>query len=218
MALDNRNDLLAAITDWMARSDVSGNAGDFIALGEARLNRELKPIELDTTLTGVVDNNSVDIASLSMAAPVALFMTDGIVPTEIELAPKADGTFPIQSISIRPRFWAIDGTTIVFDSPLDQPYTFRFRFQQRFKLSESAPTNWLLTNHPDVYLAASLVWGGLFIQASPYAGQFQAVLNSGIPEVKSYIAQMKRGIASVDPALQRIGRQIRGNYPWTWYT
>ncbi|TPN03813.1 hypothetical protein FJ973_29665 [Mesorhizobium sp. B2-1-3] len=216
MALDNYDDLLASITDWMARSDLSGEAGDFIALGEARLNRELTPVELDTTLTGVVDSRVIDIAALSMAAPVALFLSDGIIPAEMELTQKADGTFPYQTISMRPRYWAIDGTNIDFNCPLDQAYSFRFRFQQRFKLSETAPTNWLLTNHPDVYLAASLVWGGLFIQASPYAAQFQAVLNSGIPEVRHYIAQQNRAIATVDPALLRVGRIVRGNYPWSW--
>jgi hypothetical protein len=216
MALDSYDDLLASVTDWMARADLSGNAGDFVALGEARLNRELVPIELNTTLTGILDNPKIDITSLSMAAPVGLFLNDGIIPAETELTQKADGTFPYQTLSLRPRYWAIDGTDIVFNCPLDQAYSFRFRFQQRFKLSEDAPTNWLLTYHPDLYLAATLVWGGLFIQASPYAAQFQAVLNSGIPEVRHYIAQQNRAIATVDPALQRVGRIVRGNYPWAW--
>jgi len=216
MALSNYADLLASVSDWMARTDLSGNAGDFVALGEARLNRELTPVELNTTLTGTLNDPKIDISSLSMAAPVALFLDDGIIPAEMELTQKADGTFPYQTLSLRPRYWAIDGTDIVFNCPLDQAYSFRFRFKQRFSLSEAAPTNWLLTYHPDVYLAASLVWGGLFIRDSPYAAQFQAVLNSDIPEVRHYIAQQDRAVATVDPALQRVGRIVRGNYPWAW--
>lgn len=95
--------------------------------------------------------------------------------------------------------------TIDFDCLLDQAYSFRFRFRQKFALSDSATTNWLLTNHPDVYLAGVLIWGGVFTQNSQFSATFSAILETGIPSVKSAIAQSKRGVATVDPALSAIG-------------
>lgn len=211
MAIANYADLKSALTNWMARLDLAGEAADFITLGEARLNRELDPVEMNTTLTGTLDSRLIDITALSCSKPIALFLAQTGL-NEAELTPKAEGTFPIISQSGRPRYWARNQETLVFDRALDAAYPFRFRFSQKFSLSDSATTNWLLTNHPDVYLAAMLVWGGLFIRDNTYAAQFQAVLNSGLKEVRGEIAKSKRGNLTVDPLLQRINQPLRGTY------
>ena len=201
MALATYDDLKASVSTWMARSDLSGNVADFIMLGEAHLNRELPAVETDATLTGVIDSRSIDITSLSLVSPIALFLVDAN-GDETELFPRSDGTFPYSGTPGEPRIWALDGSKIDFDCPLDAEYSFRLRYRQKFALSDSAPTNWLLTNHPDVYLAASIVWGGVFAQDSQIASIFEAVLNKGVPAVKSAIAQTKRAVLTVDPALQ----------------
>lgn len=54
----------------------------------------------------------------------------------------------------------------------------------RFALTDAAPTNWLLTNYPDVYLAAILVWGGFFMKDSADAQQWTSVLADGISDVQ----------------------------------
>lgn len=211
MALSSYAELKAAVSHWMARADLTGEAADFIALAEARLNRELDPVRLDTTLAGVAGTRSIDISSLSCEHPISLFLARPGA-NEVELTPKASGTFSLVAVPGRPRFWAREGEAIGFDRALDADYSFRLHFSQFNRLSDSAPTNWLLANHPDIYLAAVLVWGGLFIRDSPYAAQFQAVLNAGLPEVKNTIAQSKRGNLTVDPMLQRIGQPLRGSY------
>lgn len=198
MAISTYAELKTAVADWMARGDLSGYPADFITLAEAKLNRQLGAVETDTTLTGTVDNRRIDISSLSIQQPIALFLVD---TDEIEVTPKSDGTFPYLATSSRPRYWAIDGTNIDFDCPLDTAYSFRLRYRQKFALSDSATTNWLLTNHPDVYLAAALMWGGAFTKNFPYADAFSNVLTDGIPEVKNAIAQSKRGVLTVDPGL-----------------
>jgi hypothetical protein len=201
MAITNYATLKTAVTDWMTRSDLSGQAADCIALAEAALNRELDPVETDVTITGVVNSRRIDIASTSCVAPIALFLAQ-TGEDEIEMTMKTDGTFPYLDSSGMPRFFALDGINIDFDRPLDQAYPFRFRIKQKFALSDTAPTNWLLTEHPDVYLAAAMVWGGLFIQDDPTASRWASLLNSGIPSVRNAIAQRKRAVGSVDPALQ----------------
>ena len=210
MAITNYAELKTALTTWMTRGDVASQAADCIALGEAGLNRELSAVEVDATLTGVLDSRSIDISALAMVEPIALFLAE-TSRDEVELTPQEDGTFPYRFLSGYPRFWAIDGTNIDFDCPLDQAYPFRFRYRQRFALSDAAPTNWLLTNHPDLYLAATLVWGGVFIQDDPTASRWVSILNSALPSVKNIIAQSKRATLTVDSALMR-----RPRYPNWW--
>lgn len=202
MSITNYGELKTAVTTWMTRGDLAGQAADYITLAEAALNRELPAVETDATITGVLDSRRIDITSLSCVEPIALFLAQTGMD-EVMLTPMADGTFAYRSASSCPRFWAIDGAGIDFDCPLDQAYPFRFRYRQRFALSDAAPTNWLLTNHPDLYLAAVIVWGGLFIQDDDVAARWAGILNSALPSVRNIIAQSKRGMLTVDAALMR---------------
>ena len=201
MAISTYSELKTAVTDWMARSDLSGNAADFITLAEARLNREIPAVETDVTLTGTADSRRIDVSANSVVSGIALFLveTNG---DEVPLLQRSDGSFPYESTSNQPRVWAMDGTDAIdFNCPLDQAYTFRFRIRQRYALSDSSPTNWLLTNHPDVYLAAVLLWGGVFTMDMTYASTFAQALERGIPQVKRIIAEQSRGELTVDSAL-----------------
>lgn len=206
MALANLDDLKSAVTKWMARGDVAGSAEEFIALAEAGLNRELAPVETDVALTGTIDSRSIDISGTACVEALALFL-ERTGRTEWPLARKTDGTFPYRDEQGEPSIWTIDGENIDFDRKLDQSYTFRFRIRQKFALSDSQPTNWLLTNHPDVYLAAVLIWGGIFTRNTPYAATHKAVLDRGIPSVRNIIAQKNRASLSLDPAVATMGRR-----------
>jgi hypothetical protein len=200
MAITTYTEIQSAVSNWMTRADMAGEAADFISLAEAALNRELGPVEVDTTLTGTVSSRRIDLSALSIVAPIGLFLAQPGI-NEVEMTRKDDGTFPYRVSNGYPRYWAMDGTNIDFDCPLDQAYPFRFRYRQRFALSVAAPTNWLLTYHPDLYLAATIVWGGIFIQDNDTMARWTSVLNAALPSVRSIIAQGKRSISSVDPGL-----------------
>ncbi len=208
MAIANYNQLQQAVSTWMGRADVLGDATDFISLAEARLNRELNPVEVDASLVGTPGSRTIDISSLAMVEPIALFVED--TGGELRILPRAESTFPHMNIVGLPSIWAIDGASIDFNRPCDQAYNFRFRYNQRFGLSDAAPTNWLLTEHPDVYLAASLMWGGVFTKDGSYAASFKAVLDETIPTIRTAIARKKRGELTVDPALSSINHHRDG--------
>lgn len=205
MALDTFANLKTSILDWMARSDLTGNVAEWITLAEARLNRELQPVEVDQSLTGVVDSREIDVSAYSIVEAMSLFLVD-TAGDEDELTEKAD--FERRATSGVPRFWDYrphaSAGKIIFDCPLDTAYTFRLRYRQRFALSDSATTNWLLTNHPDVYLAASIVWGGGFTGDFTKAAGYKSVLDEALPEIRNIIAQSKRGVLTTDPALTNL--------------
>jgi hypothetical protein len=208
MAISTFSELKTAIADWMARSDVSGSAADFITLGEARLNRLLEVVGTTATLAGVVDSAQIDISSLSIVEPQDLYVT--VNGTEYFVAPRALGTFTIEDTSGQPGLWAIEGTSIKFDRACDQAYSFRFVYQGRFALSDAAPTNEFLTNNPDLYMAASIVWGNVYVKDMPQAAMWKQMLDEFTAEVRSNIAQKKRSQLTTDPALYDIGRRITG--------
>jgi hypothetical protein len=204
MALDTYANLKTAIQDWMVRSDLSGNVADWITLGEAKLNRELNPVETDNSLTGAADNREISTSALSVVEPIALFLVDTDTSDETELTQKTD--FARDATSGKPTYWRFvqHATTpkIVFDCPLDAAYTFRFVARVRFALSDSATTNWLLTNHSDLYLAAAILEGSLFTENYDKAAAFKVKYDDALPSVRNIIAQSKRAVATVDPALR----------------
>ncbi|ODT15815.1 MAG: hypothetical protein ABS35_30370 [Kaistia sp. SCN 65-12] len=208
MAITNYLQLQQAVSDWMARADVLGNAADFISLAEARLNRELNPVEVDAALTCPVGSRTVDISSLAMVEPIALYLKD--TGGELRLLPRAEGTFPRLEAVGKPAIWAIDGDAIDFNRACDQNYEFRFRFKQKFALSDAVPTNWLLAEHPDVYLAASIMWGGVYTQDGSYAASFKSLLDETIPTIRTAIARKKRGDLTIYQALSSINHHRDG--------
>lgn len=209
MAISTYDELQAAIASWMDRSDITASIPDIISMGEAGLNRELEGVAADATLTGTVGSRAIDISALSLRTPIALFITDGT--NEYELRNMPDGSFPYSTAQADPQIWAIDGSNINFDCLLDSAYSFRFRYTAQFALSDANPTNWLLTTHPDLYLAACIAWGGKFVADDAAVQRYGGMIESMIASINRQESRKKRGKLSVDPALSTIRR---GHYQW----
>lgn len=201
MTFSNFDELKNEILDYSERPDQASKVEGFIRLAEARLNRELPVVETDATLTGIVSSRRIDISSLSLVKPISLhIIVDG---DEHDLVQRNDSDLLYKGSNGRPTEWAVDGTNIDFDYPCDGAYSFRFRFQERFALSASVPTNWLLTNHPDIYLAACLAWGAAYSEAFNVAANWQMLLDTSLDQVASEIRRTKRTSLKVDKGLLR---------------
>lgn len=195
-------ELQSTALDYMKRAGQSGKAADWVTLAEAKLNRKLGPVETNASRTGTVDSRSIDVSALSIVEPVALWVALPDSEDEVLVQPQAPANIAYIETSGQPQQWCMDSTsTIKLDRPCDMAYAFRFRFQQRFALSDAAPSNWLLENHPDVYLAAVMMWGAGYNEAWANGQIWKQILDEGINEVSSTIAQSRRGTLRVDPAL-----------------
>lgn len=207
MAITTYSELKTAITTWMDRSDVSGNASDFVRLAEARLNRILGPLESNATLTGTAGSRTVDVSALTIAEPISLFLKENSADDEFQVEFQPQGSFAYIADSGMPGNVALDGDNLIFDRPLDLAYSMRFRYRGRLALSDSVTTNELLDNHPDVYLAASIMWGGVFVQDQALVAGFKQLLDEFVFETEWQRSQAKRGVVRPDPALaSMIGR------------
>jgi hypothetical protein len=204
MALANYSDLLTAIETFRERagdSVVSGNAADFLTLAEAELNRRLvlNQLIVETTLTGSASSRELTLPTDHLE-PRWLELTTWTEP--IRLNPETADDIVRTSSNAVPRSWCINGDAIDLNCPLDQAHTFRFRYRQRLDLA-SDTTNWLMTNNPDVYLAAVMVWSGMLLLADDIA-VWDAKLRQAIDDLGQIESRSMGGVAtlSVDHALQ----------------
>lgn len=209
MAMSNFGELKTSVAAWSRRA---GNADyvalvpDYIALAEARLNRELGPVETNATRTGVIGSRNIDISALTIVEPIALWIADPGSEDENEVQQQAPAKMAYAETNGRPEEWTYDSDTdLKLSRPCDQEYAFRFRFRQRFALSADGDTNWLLENHPDIYLAASMMWGAAYREDWPNGASFAAILDTEVPKVAHTLAKQRKGTLRVDPALSRIG-------------
>ena len=213
MALSTYAELKASVASWMERTDMTTVIVDCVTLAEARLNRELGPVETDASLTGTVDSRALDISALSLVEPIELWVADPGSEDEREVQQQSPSTMAYADTSGPPQQWAMNtASALKLDRPCDQAYAFRFRYRQRFALSDSATTNWLLTNHSDIYLAACLMWGAGYQESFANGSVWKTILDQELPRVAHTLAKQRKGTLRVDPGLADIGRRSVFNY------
>jgi hypothetical protein len=200
MSLQSYADLQAAIGTWnVNRTDLP--ATDLIALAEARLNRDLRlrVMETDNPLSAAIGLRTIPLPA-GFLEPLALFLELASGREELAFVPDRMDTSASPG---QPWCWSVDGSNLVFERPADQAYAFTLKMLTAFALSDAAPTNWLLANHPDLYLAACNAEAALWLvddeQFGRWAGRYGEILAS----VNAHEARSRAPAAlRADPALQ----------------
>lgn len=199
MALANYTDLQAAVASWnWNRTDIP--VTDVITLAEARLRREIYVAqgETEAALTAVVDSRYIALPT-GFTEPVACFIDYGAGRQHLNFI---DAGMDTVNASGPPTFWAVDGANIAFERPLDQSYDLTLRYIGTWSLSGSAPTNWLLTNAPDVYLAACGVEAGVYLKDTDDAAMWVTKYTDAKDSINAKEARSKSNRLAMDPAMQ----------------
>ncbi len=166
MAISTYSELQTAAANWLDRSDLSDRIPEFIALAEARFNRILRIRDMETVSTAI----STSAGTREYSLPTGFVQMKEFHLTTDPLTPLAYITPEMMT-----RIWAGSGQgkpevfTIIADnvrlgpSP-DAVYTTSMLYYKTFTaLSDSATTNDMLTNNPDVYLYGTLLEAEPFI-------------------------------------------------------
>lgn len=154
MSLDTYANLKTAVDSWLARGDLSANDTDWITLFEACANRRLRVRQmlLSTTLTpasgsATIPTDYLEWKRVTWTGSVRQEL-EWVEPTELQ------SIYPVASSS-PPNAFTIENTTLKINSSDTTGLEFVY-YQKIPALSDSATTNWLLTAHPDLYLAGAL--------------------------------------------------------------
>lgn len=180
MAISTYAELQTAVASWLNRSDLTAQIPDFITLAESALNRHLnlRVMTQEASLSTVASSRTVALPT-SFIEPIALWRLD---TDRVPLIFRLPETMEISTTSGRPEHWAVD-ETIVFERPADAIYSLILRYVKGFALSDAATTNWLLTNHPDVYLFATLVEAAPYLRDDNLLGIWSARLEKAVAKV-----------------------------------
>jgi len=177
MAITNYSELQSAAANWLNRADLSSRIPEFVALAEARINRDviLRMGESNEAVATVIGSRFIVLPG-GFSEPLALFIERASGREPLTFVPNRMETVTAQG---EPLYWSIDGSNIALDKPADQVYSLTFKMLKTFALSDANPTNWLLTNYPDLYLAATLAEGFGYLmddEALKWVARYQQTL------------------------------------------
>jgi hypothetical protein len=169
MALSNYGELKTSVAAWAARSDLTTIMPDFVLLAHKQLMRDLRGhLRLQKRDT------AFSVASEYVACPtdflelVSMHCTSANPAFAVQFMDSDTGTNRYQAVAGVPAYVAVVGSTsnvenFKFSPPPSGTYTMTIEYYASLTFfGNDAATNWILTDHPDLYLYGSLV------QASGY--------------------------------------------------
>lgn len=163
MALSTYSELKTAVADWLKRSDLATVIPDFITLAEVDMLHRLRLVEFETTGTvtmtagtGTLPTGFLNLRSVAMDGdPQLRYLTPSRFDEYVNDNTSGDGVY-----------YTITGSSIKTAPPttgtLDIVYAAKFT-----ALSDSSPTNSVLTNFPNAYLFGTLAQADIYIRKDP---------------------------------------------------
>jgi len=159
--------LQTEIANWLDRTDLTATIPTFIELAEANFNRVIRQPDM------ITKDDSFSISSRYTTLPtdtleivrIVLDLTPVVVLEYMTPEELSERRVSLTGGGKPYYFTTVGGSTNqleVLRSP-DSTYTASIIYYTRIAaLTDSATSNWLLTNHPDIYLFGTLV------EAEPY--------------------------------------------------
>lgn len=189
MTVSTYSELLTALANWTHRSDLSGRDAEAVDNFEAKVSRrlKLKDMEASTTSTMVsgtatisVPDGMTDLRSI-IFVPVsgAIRKLEYITPEQADAKEYADEGIP--------RWYTFVGGAIRLYPTPDAAYSYTLKYYKRVVALGSTTgytTNWLLSNHPDLYLYGSLVELCAFTGDDPRLMVWKQAVEEGLKELE----------------------------------
>ncbi len=184
MALSNYSDLLSAVAGWLNRTDLTERIPDFITLAESRLNRELRlrVMEEEAALAIASGDRTVALPT-GFLEPIGLWSVESYGRRELIYLSSVQ--VEVETASGEAYYWTITGPQIELDRPTSPALSLILRYLKSFALTEAAPTNWLMTNHPDAYLFAALVEAAPYLRDDNLLAIWSARLQQALNEINA---------------------------------
>lgn len=182
--------LQSAIAKWSGnRSDLAPLIPDFVMLAERRINADLDARQQESLLSLSIAQGALSVSLPDDAGRIRSLSV--LTGDELEyMTPASFAHEQMQSISGKPRAYTVIGSDVFIGPVPDADYTLQLAYWQYVPaLADSAGVNWLITQHPEVYLAASMCESIMYtknLDALPAWEQKYAVALNGVNKQDSF--------------------------------
>lgn len=177
MALSNYTELQASVATWMNRSDLNTQIVDFISIGESNIATDVRMREMLA---------SANLVTLPLTDTVALptgwleFKSVSITGKPIEyVTPEKLRRDKVLNTGVASKY-SIEGLNLLINGTQSAAQTINTQYYKRLDALSVTPTNFLLTQYPQVYLYAALAQAALFMIDDPRAATWESAYKSAV--------------------------------------
>jgi hypothetical protein len=181
MAIATYSELKTAVASWLKRTDLAADIPNFISLGELRINRRLRIRGMEASAALTITAGAATIPS-NLLSLKTITLNDANTTILERVSPI--NFFARNDAAGPPRVFTQAGNQYLF-SPIPTGTTTAANcvyYASPTPLSDVAPTNWFMTNAPDVLLWAALAEAAPFMLEDPripvWEGKLEAALQA----------------------------------------
>lgn len=170
MTISTYDDLVSTLGDWLNRADLAASIPTFIQLAEATMNADER-----FRCSGLMVRSQANIATQFCIVPPDFLEMVNLrflvnskpvngAPT-VEYLPlnELDKRRMRYAVPAQPQFFSVAGKQFEFLPTPDTAYTAEMLYHGKIPpLSPANETNWMIANHPNLYLYGAL------LQSAPY--------------------------------------------------
>jgi len=165
MALSTYSELKSSIANWLNRSDLTTEiANDFIVLTEKDFNSKLRIRKMVAQTSLTLNAETVALPSGFLQVRDFYILSGGTKYSLTYMTPSQMDQIKGTSVVGMPSSYTILGDTFRFSPVPGDSYTAYLNYYKTFDaLSDSNTSNFILTNHPSIYLYGSLYHAAQFL-------------------------------------------------------
>ena len=179
---------------------IAARVPEFIEMWEAHMNRELKTgdNEASTLLTTKLNDPRVALPTGFTKERLVRIQSDTIFAENQNayrrIEPIALGDAYRYARTGDPVGYSIQGNNLVLAPAPDEVLKVALDYYAKFTpLSDSNPTNWILTDHPDAYTAGTVAYGYLAQGSQPRFQQWLNLATSVIADINEFDRTRRQG-------------------------
>lgn len=189
MSFDTYSNLQTEIGAWLKRTTMAAaTIQGFISLAEKEMNKRLRTRNQEFRETFSLNSQYTDLTTLTntlIEARSVQINTDPVVVLEYRTPFQIDVEIPSGTTG-KPVYYTIHGDDLEARPIPDTTYTAEISgYATISALSDSNTSNWVLANHPNLYLFGSLYYGNVFIQDIAAAQGFKTLFEQEINEINT---------------------------------
>ena len=188
MAIATFAELKVAAANWLDRSDLTDRIPEFIVLAEARFNRVLRIRDMETISTAIsttAGTREYDLPTGFVQMREFHLTTDPLTPLSY-ITPEMMSRIWAGSSRGKPEVFTVIADKVRLGPNPDAVYTTSMLYYKKITAwSDSATTNDMLTNNPDVYLYGSLLEATPFIMQDERVGLWLAAFEKAVNDIQN---------------------------------
>lgn len=201
MSITSYSELQTAAANWLARDDLTSRIVEFVALSESEFNRKIRVRQMMVTSASSPSSGQFDLPTDYLAWRNVRWQGDTF--NDLQYAdPEIFANLYPSAPAGTPKIFTVIGTTdqvgVVKITPSSTTVINFTYYQKITALSTDTTANWLLTAHPDVYLAGTLTEGYAYTKDYDQAAVWKARRDGLIGDINS-LDQKTRGPAGIRP-------------------